>query len=37
MPQYIDGDLELMKQVGVGGSAEVYLYGNGEKQVVLKI
>ena len=37
MPQFIDNDLELMKQLGVGGFAEVYLYGNQEKQVAVKI
>lgn len=37
MPQFIDGNLELMKQLGVGGFAEVYLYGNQLKQVAIKI
>ena len=37
MPSSIDGDLLFIKQLGVGGFAEVYLYGNQSKQVAVKI
>ena len=37
MPITLDSDLFFIKQLGVGGFAEVYLYGNQTKQVAVKI
>ena len=37
MPESIDVDLTFIKQLGVGGFAEVYLYRNQIKQVAVKI
>ena len=37
MPMTLETDLSFIKQLGVGGFAEVYLYGNQSKQVAIKI